>query len=109
MNGRTKFERLFRLERHARKSKIITSHETRRILTLGNETNMKKRLNQKIKKQNIYEKGQTNLKLTYGEAADVDCKDIHGIQSTLCPEFWSLKYLIITSIDAQNQIYLYCR
>ena len=51
------------------------------------------------KKQNIYEKGHANLKLTDGEAADVDCKDIHGIQGTLCPEFWSLKYLIITSID----------
>ena len=69
----------------------------------------KKRLNQKIKKLNIYEKGQANLKLTDGEAADVDCKDIHGIQGTLCSEFWSLKYLIITSIDAQNQIYLNCR
>ena len=70
---------------------------------------MKKRLNQKIKKQNIYEKGQANLKLTDGEAADLDCKDIHGIQGTLFPGFCSLKYLIMTSIDAQNQIYLNCR
>jgi len=77
--------------------------------TIAHNMLKKARYLEKIKKLNIYEKGQANLKLTDGEAADVDCKDIHGIQGTLCPEFWSLKYLIITSIDAQNQIYLNCR
>ena len=62
-----------------------------------------------LENKNIYEKGQANLKLTDGEAADLDCKDIHGIQGTLFPGFCSLKYLIMTSIDAQNQIYLNCR
>ena len=38
------------------------------------------------KLRDLYEKGQANLKLTDGEAADVDCKDIHGIQGTLCPD-----------------------
>ena len=38
------------------------------------------------KLRDLYEKNQEKLQLTDGETADVNCKDIHGIQGTLCPD-----------------------